>query len=216
MIRSKNKGVSVIELLLASALVGLVTTMVFAAYWQGLRALFKGRDQSELLTQLQLSSKRIATAMSQGSFVSVSMDNVNLPGPARRSDAVSFLTAYDINGTPRLNGTTAPDWTAYLVFYHNDTEKRIMKNRIDLRAGSPQNRFPSPIDRYFNGTARQPITAYRRDGTIVARNIRSFGIDLLPTIPNGYEITLEGFKQAESDNRPDSQSKLKFTIVLRN
>ncbi len=215
MIRSFSRGFSVIEIIMAAALVGLLTTLVFAAFSQGLRGLFKSREQSELLSQLQLSSRRIADTMDQGSFASVTLQSLNL-SPQRHSDAVSFLTSYDDNGDPQLNGSTAPLWTAYLVYYHDAPEDRVRVNRVDLRTGASQITFPTPIEKYSTSTGTHPISFYRKDGDIVARYIHSFQVETVPSLPNGYEITLNALLPAQGDNKADSTSNLKFTVVMRN
>ena len=205
--RSPSSGFSVLELTMAAALVGILTTLVFGAYAAGLKSMFKSQAQNELLSELQVMARRVSNEMQQTSIESVSL--------SADGEAVSYLTCYDADGIPQLSPGGSPLWEAYLVVYLDRTIKSVVLNRVDLKNTSPQRTVPTPIEKFKTGGTTKPINSYRNAGRPIARYIEDLNIELFPSLPGGYRFSIEAVKPAEG-NRSASRSSMVFTVVVRN
>ena len=202
-----TRGFTIPEMFVASAIVGILTVMVFAAYLAGLKAFFKSQAQNEMLAQLQLAARRISLPMEQTAAASITL--------AGNGKALSFLTSYDEDGVPQFIGPAAPRWEAYLVFYYDAPNKQLLKSRYNLPATAPQVWTPTPIERYNPGTGPKNLNWYLRDGERQARLVENFQVELEPSLPNGYRFHMDALRPREG-NRPESRSSMDWTVVIRN
>jgi Tfp pilus assembly protein PilE len=206
--RLRISGFSVTELILAAAVVGILTTLVFAAYAAGLKSLFKSQAQNQLLSEMQILARRMGTALQQSTLPSVSI--------SADQQAIAFLTSYDEDGQPQFGAFAEPDWDGYLIFYLDNTDQMVKMNRVNLRATSSQKTRPTPIAQFNPGRGGpKPIDQYRKDGKVTARFIKNMTIELLPSLPGGYRFQLEAEKP-QKGNRSASRSTMEFSVVVRN
>lgn len=66
-------------------------------------------------------------------------------------------------------------------------------------AGSPVILTPSTIDLYDPGGGALPLSSYRVGGEVVARNITSFEVTLLPDPDRLFRILIRGEKKRQGE-----------------
>lgn len=198
---------TLIELLVAAGLLGVLTTAIFFVFQVGWDSWRKVESQNELLQQLQGLSSRIARGVERTTFDSVSVDAGN--------DALAFLSPLDDNGAYVVRADGSLEWQSFKVFYHDSISKTVLRRDETLPAGSPFQASPGFIETYDPGTGVQPWSHYRTEGQVVARHITGFQVTLLPDPENSVELELQGFKKRFGD-RGDEWNSLRVRIATRN
>ncbi|MBI3924007.1 MAG: type II secretion system protein [Armatimonadetes bacterium] len=166
----RTAGMTLLEVLIANAIFLLLLGAVFLIYAQGSSAWRKGAIQAELLQQLQVISLRVGSNLEQSIYSSLTV--------TPSGDAVSFLVSA---GSSSIDPQTGyPSWSSYEIFYHKGQE--LLQRDVPLSPSARERTRPGPIEGYSpDAGGPQPLTAYLKGGRVVARRIKSFRVEHIPT-----------------------------------
>lgn len=131
--RRRTAGATLIDILVASFVLGLLTTMLFALFRTGIVGLKKVENQSELLRELQLLSLKISRELQESSFRSLSV--------SPDGHTVAFLSADDANDNFQMDEFGRPLWQKFILYHFDATESVVRRTEVPYLSpepGSPQ------------------------------------------------------------------------------
>lgn len=179
-----KRGVTLLEVLIASAVMLIIVGAVFFLYVTGTRAWLVGRGQADLLQELLVVQGQVERDVSSSIYASLSIG----PGNASFSVLSGQLPAGDYQVS---NGVV--EWQKYLVFYL-DPEKQVRRLEVPLVATAPQRISAQPIDSYDDGSGPRPISAYLSGGKILGRHVANLTVTCSP-VTRVVSVTIEGSKK---------------------
>lgn len=151
-----DRGVTLLETIIACAVMGVLITAVFMIYQMGVRAWTKTNTRSYLLQSLQTGTRRVTREAGLTIYDSVSIT------PDRR--AISFLTsgngmAFEVDDQGR------PKWDRYVIFYHDTATDTL---RFTEQPYAPVD--PTVAERIEVYTGN-PLATYANGGKAVADRV---------------------------------------------
>lgn len=159
------RGNTMVEILVGCLILGLLMTLLFAAFRSGAGAWKKVETQAELIGDLQVSASLLQRELERSVPASLSLD------PA--GNGLAFLSPLVDGGqyTCDINGSI--EWKAYCVCWYDPATRTLQWRKIALVGGAPEATVPGPIESYNDGTGAKPLNAYFANGRVIARNVRS-------------------------------------------
>lgn len=127
----RKQGATLVDILIASILLGLLTAILFSLLKSGTVALRKVENQSELLRELQLLSLKISQEAQESNFASLSV--------SADETMVAFLSAKDSNGVFQADNFGRPLWQKFVVYYHDVSDNTIRRTEVPHSSTSPLN-----------------------------------------------------------------------------
>ena len=162
--RVRQSGSTMVEMLVAAAILGVLITTVFAVYLMGTRASAKGDTQSELLESLRMATLRIGRELEVSAKAGISVN------PAQ--DAIALLSPEDPNGAYLVEPSTPEvHWQKYVIYYRDGSDNTLRRREVVVVVGAPEWSEAGIIDGYDSGSGAQPLDSYTSGGQVVARNI---------------------------------------------
>lgn len=158
---------TILEMMVSTAILGLLFTAVFFIYQMGASAWQKGITQSDLQQSAQVAKAQLARELERSTYDSLSVD----------PQGISFLSPMDANGRFQVDPVALkPHWQKYVIFYHDPATRSLMW-REESVLGSPQELTPGPIETWG---AAQPLSSYFNSGRALAREIDSCTFAVTP------------------------------------
>jgi prepilin-type N-terminal cleavage/methylation domain-containing protein len=124
-----GRGASLVEVIVAIAILGILTTTLFAMFKTGVTALRKVENQSELIRELQLLSLKITQEASESTYTSLSV--------SPDGHIVSFLSAVDSDGNFQANEFGRPVWQKFILYYYDTADSTIKRTVVDFTPPTP-------------------------------------------------------------------------------
>ncbi len=155
-----ERGFTLAEMLVASAVSGLLLLTLFFIYRICASAWMKGDTQTRLRQSAMVASEKLSRDLERSVY-----DSVSISADRR---GMSFLSALDANGQFQFNiASQEPIWQSYLIYYL-DTPSREFRRRAVSVAGAPQQSVAGPIE---NFGPSQPVDTYMVGGQAVAHGL---------------------------------------------
>lgn len=201
---SSQRGLTLVELMVAATLLGLLTFAMFAIYRMGASAWAKGSVRSEMLADLQVATARLEKDLGRSTYSSFSV--------GAGGSAVSFLTPVDDTAPQTFESITgAPLWRRYVLYWLDAASGELRRREVPLPAGAPEESAPGPIESF--GTSG-PLALYLDQGRAVARDVTLFTCSVPgPNRPVRTQLTAQ--RQRYGTSRVETAS-LRSTVWLRN
>lgn len=190
--RDLRRGFTVLELIVASMILGLLMAAQFFIFRSGAGAWSKSDVQADLIRVAQTVSARVNRLVEPSTFQSASVD------PA--GNGVAFLSAVDASGRFSYDPVTnLPKWQKYVIFYYDSTSQVIAQREVGV-VGLSQENIPQPIVSLGSGTE----TAYFSSGRPFAREVDSCRFSFTPDDQLLVEIIMQ--KTRYGKDTPEKQS----------
>lgn len=128
--KCKIRGLSLLEITVATVVLGALMSIVFAVFRSGIVSLRKVENQSALVRELQLLSLKMSEEVRQSnaSSLSVSPDGAVL----------SFLSARDTSsGEFQLDDLARPEWQHFIVYYYDSSSFTIQRLTVEYLSSTP-------------------------------------------------------------------------------
>lgn len=155
-----SRGTSLLEILVAGAMLSLLMTVLFAVFFQGTRAWRLADARTELHRNATKLIARFSREAQQSQYASLSLE----------SHGLGFISAQDTGGVFQLGPDGRPSWQAYLLYY-KDPDSVIKRRRVALPIPGS---LPVPIEQFDFGAGPRPLSFYLDAGEPVARGVKVF------------------------------------------
>ncbi len=198
-----RRGVSLLEVMVAVAVMGVLITSVFGIFKMGISAWFKTDGLTDLVQQGQLVGARWVRDVETTASSAVSVT------PA--GDAISLPSARDVNGNFVLDATTNEDlvWTKYVLYYYDNVAGEVRRAEVPI---NPATRAVVPIESYNGPSGRQPLSFYLNGGTVIARQVTAFQVGAGSRIAR---LTVTAQKPRPQTTQLETSSS-SFSALMRN
>ena len=162
-----RRGLTVIELLVASGMFLMLTAVLFAVFRVGANSWLKGDAQSEIISKLQVVTEKLELEVTRASSASLSI--------SPDAKALAFLTANDTDGRFHYDPVEKSAlWQRYLVFHYSESSQNLLMDEVGV-VGTAQEKTPIPIED-FEG---RNMSDYFGSGKIVERELSGCEFEML-------------------------------------
>lgn len=163
-----RRGITIIELVVAMSILGVLLALTFFIYTMGARAWAKGDSKADLLRAAQVVAAKTNRYVESSTPLSLSV--------ASDGSAVAFLSAEDTDGVFQYDPVTLlPHWQKFIVLYHDATARTVNFKEVSV-IGTPLEQVPQPIDALSAG----PVDNYKSGGQPLGREIDVCTFTLTP------------------------------------
>lgn len=170
--RSSHRGATLVEILVASFVLGLLLLALLGIYVTCSGSWAKVRSQSDMGQDLQVCLTKMERDITDSTIRSLSIDST------AGAMALSILVPTDDDGAYSLDVDTGHlRWNRYRIYYL-DPSGNLMQRDVPLLAGSPQIDTPEPIETYDGGAGPMPLSGWRSGGKVVGRALSGFDVVL--------------------------------------
>lgn len=184
---TRRRGVSLLEVVVAAALSGLVLALIAQVLRPGLRAWVKGAHKAEVQQNCLIALARVTEE-----YRNANPDSVRVTSDVSRDDqgrechrdAIVFLSSRDRFGHMEFTPDGDPKWQRWVFFYHDGNGNKIRWQDLPLETSN------------MNPDLNAVPTLVKSDtDRIVARWVRSFELDerTLPHLSIAIETQNETF-----------------------
>lgn len=157
---SRRRGSTLLEVMVAAAIMGLLITTVFALFKMGISAWFKADGLTDLVQQGQAVGARWVRDVEVTANQAVSVS----PG----GDAISLPSARDATGNFVLDPSTSElVWQKYILYYFDPVAGEVRRAEVPIAAPT---RSVVPLETYSG----QPLSNFMTGGTVLARQVSTF------------------------------------------
>lgn len=178
---------TIIEMMVALALLGMLIGMVVMIYMTGASAWRKGDTRSELLQDALVTSSSLASEIEQSTYGGLEA--------APSGEGVAVLSLRDGQGNFELSDTGAPIWQRWVVYYFKSGE--IRQTEVPWVAPPEDRVTPMPLSAYNPPLS---ITDYLNGGRVIARNVYDAEFTLVPgTASVSFHIELSKRRYGRPD-----------------
>ena len=192
--RKQQRGITIVELLVASVVLGLLGLLTVALFRSGASGWKKLEAQSTMLADYEVLTAKISKEVQRSVVASVDIDSPGVNGPT-----LSFLSAMDNNGVFALDTTTfKPRWQKYLIFYFDQANRKLYLNEVELIPGSPEADAPEPLPSYDAFTGN--IEDYRNGGRLLMTDLDTCTFTLNNSL---IEVEVSGTRKRYGDEKPE-------------
>ncbi len=156
--RSKQRGMTFLELTIALGLIGFLVAAVLGFYMTGLK-MWSGNDsRSHLLQEVQVANRslRASAAESNVAGVSVSADG----------KIVALISPRDLNGATDLSDAGIRRWQSWQVYYQDGTTLR--RAQVEWTGATPAEREVPDTLENVTGLTLESVAA---NGRMLAQNL---------------------------------------------
>jgi type II secretory pathway pseudopilin PulG len=209
LLAQKCRGVTIPEILVSSFIIGLLMASIAYVFQTGVTASFKSEGRNDLLNQLKLSVRMLQRDLQQSTKESVSL------GTGVPPSSLGCLTHYDLNGAPQLSLEGRPLWQAYFIYYHQTSDNKLYRRRVELIPAAPQMEFPSPIDDYDPGGGTQALSSYLNGGKPIASLLESVSFTEEPVFGDYLDVRF-AFLKPRQGAHSESRANFDIRILYRN
>jgi prepilin-type N-terminal cleavage/methylation domain-containing protein len=228
-----KKGMSLVEVLIAAVIIGILMTVLTGIFIQTIRIYYKTSARSELQGNVISALGLLARELMETDARSVRYSN-NSPTPIPPDGArISFLSSVPLNGTDATfdPNTGKMEWKKYIIYYLiNDPKDTKFNTMIMLRREyEPNTAVPAPAyPAYYNFNLTLPIH-YTDFGTqcfttptapgnrLLANGIKKLYITVINSATTKratFDITIrKSVKNAQNETK---EAQYKTTVYFRN
>ncbi len=203
--RRRVEATTLIEVLIASSILLLIISFIFFVYVNGTRAWHRGQNQADLLQDLMLVQEAVRRDLASSAYASLTIDQPNR--------AFSVLSPRGPNGRPVVVDGEI-EWQSYVVFYHDATQRAVLRLEVPLIAAAPERSAPAPIEQYDPGSGPRNLVDYLGDGEVIGRDIYSLTVTPLAGA-RVLKVELEGRRPRHQDTEPEKIT-LPAAVQFRN
>ena len=154
------------ELMVSVLLLGLLSLMVFAIFFSGMRAWRVSDTQRDLVEGSRVALAHLGQEIQRSSYASLSL----------QPDAVSFLSAVDEQGVFALGPLGEPLWQNFVVYFRDPGNEELHRTEVALTA------TPTPLT--IEAWGSQPLSYYLTGGRLLIPHVRLFA----PSVPAGRRL----------------------------
>ncbi|GMU57173.1 MAG: hypothetical protein AMXMBFR33_63190 [Candidatus Xenobia bacterium] len=192
----RRHGHTLVEILVAISILGILTGAILFLYVTGGRAVAQGDMRGELLRQLQLAASRMSREMETSAFDSVSSS----------ASAVAMMSAVPASGggSPTLSPDGSIIWQKYIVYWHDSATRTLNRREYAV----PPTTSAQPIENWQSLT----LADYTNGGDVIGREIVAFTV-ANPVDTRRLEVSMTGEQIFRGEPR---QHSLKFAIRFKN
>lgn len=198
--RPDRRAASLLEVMVAAGVMGLLVTAVFAIFRMGIAAWFKTDGLAELTQQGQLVGARWVRDAEVTCAAAVTVS----------PSAICFPSALDDTGNYVLDNTTSElIWQSYRIYYLDSPSGEVRWLEVPI---DPPTRTVVPIEAYDPGGGARPLASYLTGGRVLARSVTVFQSSL-----NGRMswLTMEARKRRPNSQQIEVQQNI-FSAMMRN
>lgn len=197
-----RRAITVSELLVAMGILGLLGVLTVVLFRTGASGWKKIGAQSDLLSDYQVFSEKVARESHRSAFASASVAN------HADGTTLAFLSAMDDTGTFVIDESTfTPIWQKYLVFYWDKPSRQIFLAEVELATPSTA---VQRLEDYDEGTG--DLNDYRKGGRLLMTNVDHCSFELLNTM---LTVEIAASKLRYGDEEPETLSML-TSVAFRN
>jgi Tfp pilus assembly protein PilE len=203
--RQRHRGITIVEMLIASFILGLLGLLTVALFRTGASGWKKMEAQSGLLADYEVFSEKISREVQRSNFGSAST------ATSPDGTTLAFLSAIDDTGTFVMDTAAyKPLWQKYLIFYWDQPNSRLYLTQEVLAPGSPEINFADRLENYDAGTGN--LNDYRTGGRLLMTGVENCTFEL-----NEYMLTVEiaASKSRYGDSQPETLNMVN-SITFRN
>jgi hypothetical protein len=193
-LKQKQRGITLVELLVASFVLGLLGILTAALFRTGANGWKKMEAQSTMLADYEVLNSKISREVQRSIFSSASVAT-HPDGPT-----LAFLSAVDDTGEFVLHEDTfEPVWQKYLVFYFDQPARKLYLREVPLEDEAPEKDIPEPFEEYDEGSG--DLNDYRTDGRLLMTDLDSCEFTL-----DNFMLTTEvkGSRVRYGDSQPET------------
>jgi Prokaryotic N-terminal methylation motif len=199
-LRKRRRGITLVELIVASFVLGLLGLLTVALFRTGASGWKKLEAQSTMLADYEVLNTKISREAQRSVYGSASTD-VGANGPT-----LAFLSALDDDGVFVLSDTYEPVWQKYLVFYHDQAKRSVYFAEVPLIKDSPEIKVPGPLQNYDGGSP--DLDKYRTDGRLLMTDVDRCTFTLAGTM---LTVEIEGSRKRYGDSKPETLEMINST-----
>lgn len=198
---TREQGFTLAELVITSALMGIMFVALGAIYKMGMVGLSKTTVHNDMLGQAQITAARLTREVASSSFDSLSLS------PDRT--AACFMIRFDENGHVDFDPSSGrPIWQSYVIYYLDGNE---LKRRVLPLLENDRPVDAVPIQKYIPW-GRKPVGAWCSEGVTVARSLKRCTFD---NLSGRLRLTMVAEKERLGKKDPETL-ELTFTTMFRN
>ena len=169
----RRRGVTLIELIVASTLLALLTGALFMGWDTGARSWLTASRKTERLSRLQLALRQIEKGLESSANQGLAFQNA--PG------IIAFPMAYPLKSTSGIGfvyqpGTSSPQWQKYAVFYFDGASRTLRTREVTIPVANPAATTTTPLTTFDDGSGVKPLSSYATGGAAVAEEIDTMTI----------------------------------------
>lgn len=199
-------GFTLIEVMVATTLIGVMFTVLFIIFRLGANANTKALTRHEMLLEIRMLMDRINRTMT-----SSQRDGVEI---SPEGDILSAISTLDIDKNPRINFNQGKlVWQSYSVFYLDSATRTIRETRVPA---SPTT-TAVPLGRYNQASGSVPISRYADGGRLLVDNVESFQTTRLDSQIDRhlYQVVVSAQRSRQGSTAPESL-EMSSVVRLRN
>lgn len=173
--RSRQRGLGVLELVIACSLFLVLTTVLLSIFFRGVQAWRQVDERSSLHTRghkviddfrRDLESSSASTAeFDDSEQATLAFASPFLP---RSTGEAEKFTVDPVSGAVR--------WSKYLVIYYHPASQEIRRRELEVPPGSPAAASLLPLSEVDLGDGLNPMSFYATDGQTLAAQVETFSV----------------------------------------
>lgn len=188
-----NHGITIVELLVASFVLGLLGLLTVALFRTGASSWKKLEAQSSMLAEYEVLNEKLSREIQRSVYASAST------AVSPDGSTLAFLSAIDEHGVFVLNPTThEPEWQKYLIFYFHQPTRKCYMAELPLAAGSPEKDTPETLENYDAGSGN--LNDYRKDGRLLMTDLDVCNFTLADSMLN---LEIGGSRSRYGSSQPE-------------
>ena len=204
----KRRGVTLIELMVASGLLAVLTAVLFLAWNTGAQSWLTASRKTDRLSRLQLALRQLEKGLESSSSQGLAYQN----GPT----IVAFPVAYPLKTSPAtgfvyLPGSSSPQWQKYLVYYFDAPGRSLRAREVAISSTNLAAKTTTPLPAFDDGSGAKPLTNYATSGVVAAEEI-----DAVSVVAGSQSLEVVVTSNLSQGGAGGGNFTLHSTTVLRN
>lgn len=191
----KRRGHTLVEMLIAVGLLGIMMGAIIYLYLTGARAVSQGDVRSDLLRGLQITSqaltREVETSCYGGLSIAPSGLAVLAAGPPE-------------GGSPTLASNGTVQWRKYVVFWLDAGAKTVRRREVPIP--------PTGDEKTIELWSGQPFATFAQQGSVVAHDMVGFSASVAP----GTQLLRTSLKAERIFRNEPKSLTLEVAIKLKN
>ena len=135
-----HTGHTLMELMVAMAIFGLILSSIFNIFVPGVRTFMVGKERVVTQANVMISLKRIRMELCSTSNSSITINSAEIYSSTGEPDAISFLSPYsDTERKISLDSVTStlPIWQKYVIYFHDRPSRELRRKVVKLTEPGP-------------------------------------------------------------------------------
>ncbi len=190
----KNRGLVLVEVMIAAALMLLLSGLLFAGWAKGVRSWTLVSQRNDLLTQAQRFVRLLEREVASSTAGSVEIRDSN-------PTCLSYASSFDLVSRQTFEAdekTGVLHWQKQIVVYQPNGSDVVFRRELPLAVNSAAYLKAKPISLINFGSGLHGVEHYATDGDPIARRVDDLafelqGLNLLTrlTVTNGKDRSIE-------------------------